>query len=43
MFLPLVKAQGKALDDLRERRDVAWTFISPAGDSQAEGERTVVG
>lgn len=40
MFLPLAKAQGKALAELRERNDVQWTFISPAGDFQAEGERT---
>lgn len=40
MFLPLAKAQGKALKELRERNDVRWTFISPAGDFQAEGERT---
>jgi hypothetical protein len=39
-FLPLAKAQGKALTELRERNDVRWTFISPAGDFQAEGERT---
>ncbi len=39
-FLPLAKAQGKALEELRERNDVKWTFISPAGDFQAEGERT---
>lgn len=39
-FLPLAKAQGKALSDLRGRNDVAWTFISPAGDFQADGERT---
>lgn len=39
-FLPLAKAQGKALAELRERNDVQWTFISPAGDFQAEGERT---
>lgn len=40
MFLPLAKAQGKALEELRERDDVQWTFISPAADFQAEGERT---
>ena len=40
VFLPLAKAQGKALEDLRQRGDVAWTFISPAGDFQADGERT---
>lgn len=39
-FLPLAQAQGKALTELRERNDVKWTFISPAGDFQAEGERT---
>lgn len=39
-FLPLAKAQGRALAELRERNDVRWTFISPAGDFQAEGERT---
>lgn len=39
-FLPLAKAQGKALEKLRKRNDVQWTFISPAGDFQADGERT---
>ena len=39
-FLPLAKAQGKTLDELRKRDDVNWTFISPAADFQAEGERT---
>lgn len=39
-FLPLAKAQGKALEELRKRNDVQWTFISPAGDFQADGERT---
>lgn len=39
-FLPLAKAQGKALTELRQRNDVKWTFISPAGDFQADGERT---
>lgn len=40
VFLPLAKAQGKALEELRKRNDVRWTFISPAGDFQADGERT---
>lgn len=40
MYLPLAKAQGKALEELRKRKDVRWTFISPACDFQAEGERT---
>ncbi|MGN0561766.1 MAG: SDR family oxidoreductase [Candidatus Fimenecus sp.] len=39
-FLPLAKAQGKALAELRQRNDVKWTFISPAGDFRADGERT---
>lgn len=39
-YLPLAKAQGQALAELRERNDVQWTFISPARDFQAEGERT---
>ena len=40
MFKPLAKAQGKALEELRQRQDVKWTFISPAGDFQADGEKT---
>lgn len=40
IFKPLAHAQGKALDELRLRDDVKWTFISPAGDFQADGERT---
>lgn len=39
-FLPLAKAQGKALAELRGRNDVQWTFLSPAADFQAEGRRT---
>ncbi len=39
-FLPLAKAQGKALEELRKRDDVQWTFVSPAGDFQADGDRT---
>lgn len=40
MFKPLAKAQGKALEELRQRNDVKWTFLSPAGDFQAEGARS---
>ncbi|MDO4944909.1 MAG: NAD(P)-dependent oxidoreductase [Ruminococcus sp.] len=40
MFKQLASAMGSALDDLRTRTDVKWTYISPAGDFQAEGERT---
>lgn len=39
-FKPLSAAHGKALDLLRQRKDVKWTYISPAGDFQVEGERT---
>ena len=39
-FKPLAEAQGKALEELRERSDVKWTFISPAADFQADGDRT---
>ena len=39
-FKPLAAAMGKALDELRKRSDVKWTYISPAGDYQADGERT---
>ena len=37
---PLAAAHDQALRELREREDVRWTYISPAGDFQAEGERT---
>ena len=40
MFKPLAAAQGKALEELRKRNDVKWTFISPACDFQADGERS---
>ena len=40
MFKPLANAQGKALAELRQRSDVKWTFVSPACDFQADGERT---
>ena len=40
VFKPLAKAQGKALAELRERKDVRWTFVSPAADFQSDGERT---
>ena len=40
MFKPLANAQGEALADLRKRNDVKWTFLSPAADFVADGERT---
>lgn len=40
MFKPLANAQGEALQNLRTRNDVRWTFLSPAADFRADGERT---
>ena len=40
VFKPLASNMGKVLDELRKRDDVQWTYVSPAGDFQAEGERT---
>ena len=39
-FRPLAAAMAKALGELRARGDVKWTYLSPAGDFQADGERT---
>lgn len=39
-FKPLAMAMAKALSELRKRSDVKWTYISPAADFQADGERT---
>ena len=39
-FKPLASAMAKALKELRERNDVKWTYISPAADFQADGEKT---
>lgn len=39
-FKPLAAAMAKALGELRARGDVKWTYLSPAGDFQADGERT---
>lgn len=38
--MPVVNAHGKALEELRKIEDVDWTYISPAGNFQADGERT---
>ena len=40
IFKPLASAMAKALGELRKRNDVKWTYISPAGDFRADGERT---
>lgn len=39
-FRPLASAQSDQLDYLRTREDVVWTFVSPAIEYDAEGERT---
>ncbi|MCD7771930.1 MAG: NAD(P)-dependent oxidoreductase [Oscillospiraceae bacterium] len=40
VFKPLAAAMAKALSELRERGDVKWTYVSPAGDFQADGEKS---
>ena len=37
---PIIDAAANALNELRKRNDVKWTYISPALDFQADGERT---
>lgn len=39
-FVTLATAQADELAELRKRNDVKWTFVSPAADFQADGERT---
>ena len=39
-FKPLAQAHQEALTFLRTQKDVAWTYISPAADFRADGERT---
>lgn len=39
-FKDVAAAAQKSLDYLRTRDDVRWTYVSPAADFQAEGERT---
>ena len=39
-FKPLANNMGEALAELRGRDDVNWTYLSPAGDFVADGERT---
>ena len=38
--MPVVNAHGKALENLRKVDNVNWTYVSPAGDFRADGERT---
>ena len=39
-YKPVSAAHVAALNLLRNRDDVKWTYVSPAADFQAEGERT---
>ncbi len=39
-FKGVAAAHQEALNSLRKHDDVRWTYISPAADFQAEGERT---
>ncbi len=39
-YKPVSAAHGDLLNLLRGRSDVKWTYISPAADFQADGERT---
>mgnify|MGYP002626222356 CR=1 FL=1 len=39
-YKPLASAQAKALEELRKRDDVNWTFISPACDFRADDPKT---
>ncbi len=39
-FRPLATAMGKAFDQLRERKDVKWTYLSPSADFVADGPRS---
>lgn len=38
-YKPVSAAHGEMLAHLRNRSDVKWTYISPAADFQADGER----
>lgn len=39
-YFPTAQAQTNELAELRKRNDVNWTFVSPAIDFRADGERT---
>lgn len=40
IFKPVAAVHQEALDYLRGVDDVRWTYVSPAGDFQADGERS---
>lgn len=39
-YLPVAKATGDALAIYRQAKNVEWTYLSPAADFVADGERT---
>ena len=39
-FVPLAGSMRQALDELRRREDVRWTYLSPACDFRADGGET---
>ncbi len=39
-WLPISHAHGDALNFLKNSKNLKWTYISPAADFQAEGERS---
>ncbi len=39
-FRPLAQAETNAFLELKERKDVLWTYLSPPLDFKAEGKRT---
>ena len=40
VFKPLAAVHQEALNYLRKVKDIRWTYISPAADFQADGEKT---
>ncbi|MCD8851124.1 NAD(P)-dependent oxidoreductase [Staphylococcus xylosus] len=40
VFVPTAKGQGRNLQDLKNSKDITWTFMSPSADFNAEGVRT---
>lgn len=40
IFKPVANTMGNALNELRKRNDVQWTYISPACDFQDEDSKT---
>lgn len=40
IYKPVAHAHDIILKGLRKREDVKWTYLSPAGDFRADGERT---